>query len=237
MELSFSKFERSFIKRLVSVKNVEDRHIQKYLLLDDYFAIEWDVECSKVLLYFKGHPSIEKQLRVWDDMCEIIFLLNKLEATRLIGIYQLKEDIKWERSIYNKDEYYYDESMHAYFEKKNKVISGGVLKDTTLISQKVSNKTMAFNSDLGKFLDKYANAMFYISSELRDMVENKFRSKEHIRFLRTQRVSIIAICVAILIALMSYVEHFIFLFDHFLYSIIKIQLNTIFMLLDTFHSL
>lgn len=216
MELSFSEFENAFIKRLVSANNVEDRHIQKYLLLDNYFAIEWDVECSEVLLYFKGQPALDKRLRVWDDMCEIIFLLNKLEASRLIGTYQLKEDLEWERAIYNKKKYYRDETVQAYFEKKNKVISGGVFKDATLISQIASNKTMAFNSDLGKFLDKYANAMFYISSELKDMVKNNFRSKEHIRFLKTQRLSYVAIGVAVLIALMSYIEDFItFLIDCF----------------------
>lgn len=204
MDISFSEFEKKIIRRLVNVTDIKERVFFNYIYDDaDYMAIEWDEHYTQVTIYLKGTQPDE--LKTWDFLCEILFLIKKLETYDFIGIYNINKnnraifnkkykkgrDIKKEEDLGVEGVFFDDENYFEY--KKNE---DGSSRIGSYMGPKV-----IFNSDMGKYLEKYAYSAFYISQSLKDLVNNNFHTSEEIRHKNTMCISIAAIILSFLIGL------------------------------------
>lgn len=201
MDLSFTEFEKSIIRKMSNAKNLDERSALQFFCSDDYIAIETDDEFSEVKVIFKDEPSIEFQLSVFDRLCEIVFLLNKLESNRLIGFINFSNKENHSNYIYDNSKYERT-GDHFYMERMPDAV---FLKNRTYKVNSIILKKTTFSTyfDVGNKIYTYANSSFYVSSELKELVRNNFKTPEQRRHIFTSVLSIIAIIVAIAIGLFS----------------------------------
>lgn len=187
MDITFSEFEQTIIKKLVSVTDLEKRLLSYYIYDDtDYTAIELDNSLTTVTIHFKSKNVDE--LKVWDALCETIFLLRKLEINNLIGIYKNPKGTSTE--VYDRSKYEKNNNLQIYFSKENG-------KGYT------SGKKGFFYSDLAKDIKRYSASYFYISQTLKDLVSNNYKSPNDIKHIQNKKISWWAIGLSAFIGIVS----------------------------------
>lgn len=188
MDIYFSESEKQIIRQLVNIKSIEDRTLSNYIYNDrDYTAIEWDKEFTKVTIFFKTRSA--ETLKTWDSLCEILFLLRKLELNNLIEIYNHNSNNKI-NAIFNREKYEKIEGLNQYFLNTE---NGGKSDTFGTVAE--------FYSDMGFYLEKYSSSFVYVSQSLRELVKDKFRPKEEIRHFYTLLVALTAILITIVFSL------------------------------------
>lgn len=188
MDINFSEYEKQIITKLVNVTKIEDRALVKYIYDEDlYIAIEWDENFSKVKIYFRTKDA--ESLKIWDSLCETLFLLIKLESNGLIGVYNINIKHK-NNGIFNRKKYSKNEQMDIYFQTTE---DGGKGYNFGAISE--------YYSDMGIYLQKYSGAFVYVSQSLKELVKDKFQTKEEKRHKYVLAATWIAIVVAVLIGI------------------------------------
>ena len=200
MDLTFTEYEKSIIEQMINAKNLDARLTSKYFLSDDYVAIEISDDFSQMHVVFNQKPPIELQMSSFDRICELIFLFNKLESSNLIGFVYHSSEANLERSIYSKEKYTKSESYGYTINMKNVVIDG---KEYTPTGVSLSKSFFVVDADIAQKIYRYANSWFYISSELKELVKNNFKTPEQLRHKHTSILSAIAIVVAITIGLLG----------------------------------
>lgn len=162
--MSFSESEKKIIEKLIKIKDLENRALNKYIYDDThYIALKWDK--AKVEIYFKKDPSDSLLIETWDSLCETLFLFKRLESNNLIGTYSIKgfddnKDID-NNVLFNRDKYSYNKQLNIYLEQ-------GKGDDRNI---------KFFNSDIGKYLDKYAHSYVYVSQSLKELEKKNLKQK------------------------------------------------------------
>lgn len=174
----FTDFEKQIIQKLVSAKEIRDLSLIK--LIDentDALAFYWDIGNPYFTCFFNKDLSFDEWYLLFFQVQELIFLIKFLEDNGLIFLH-FNETVTTDNWLYNKEKYE-DENGDCYLKIPN--IIPNVAKNNTGF-QKLNH--FRFNSDFGRYVKKYANAFFYVSNSLRELVKCDYKTAEQLRFER-----------------------------------------------------
>ena len=209
MDLTFTNFEKCIIKKMMSAKKLDERLTSNYFISDDYIAIEISDDFLELKVIFNNEPTIDFQMSCFDSICERTFLFNKLESQSLIGFVNYSSEEHYSKIIYDTRKYNRKEGP-TYFQKMGQVEIDGKAYTAQGYTFKKSN--FVVNADIAQKVYRYANSWFYISSELKELVNHNFISKELKRYKVTRNISIVAIIVSFLIGLLGLYKEFLYAF-------------------------
>ncbi len=177
----FTDFEKQIINKLASAEEIRDISLIK--LIDentDAIALEWNFDEPYFSFFYNNAKSTDNELYLlFYQIQEIIFLIKYLEENGLIYLH-FNEKFSQDDWLYNRDKYIRDDDGNCY-----KVILNIIPKinSNTTGFLRISNRNR-IHSDFGRFVKKYANALFYVSNSLRELVKNEYKTADQIRFDR-----------------------------------------------------
>ena len=183
----FSLLEKKIITHIASVKNVEDTSLAALISENiKAIAIEWNNEEPFFRICYFEKSNIRPEEYV-DKLYEIIFLLKYLEDNRYIYIHSNKNLIE-DNSLYNHNDYIRRGEMNYWMNK-------GDREDFVHI------KTCEIRTNFGESINYYANSLFYPSNALKELIKNKFKTLERVKFEKQQQTAWGGIIIALIVGL------------------------------------
>ena len=202
--MTFKKFEKEFIKAIVKygddAESLADA-INKSRLLE---KIGWNIVVSDdgkyYLCYRQDKYDYNDEQKVRGYLAEFLTLLNKLYSERLLIAYP---------SSHNNPLVIGKENVTRYRIDINSVDNG---KEYIVLSQMgfgwydKNKNTLYYWDDCTEMIRPLENNLFsayHVSQELKDLIQNDFKSEEEIRFNKQQLLTWISIAIAIIIGLLG----------------------------------
>ncbi len=165
----FTDFEKQIIHKLVS--SIEIKELSLIKLIDentDAIALEWNLDEPNFTIVY--HPSNLTEDELFNQITEIVFLLKNLEDNNFIYIHQnykfVEDNCLYNRVKYNK------ERLREYSLKGSIPNSKGCM----------TTKAYEIKSDFGRYVQRYASSLYYVSNALRELVKNNFKTPEQFRY-------------------------------------------------------
>jgi hypothetical protein len=165
----FRESEENIIKMMVAASEIRELSLAK--LIDENspaIALEWNLKKPSFTVIYRSFNGTENEL--FFRIQEIISLLKCLEDERYIYLSHRPGFLKDNR-LYNTKKYGRDDNGEYYFLMGNG--AKGKIKDWCRFE---------IINDFGSSVQHFANVFFYVSTALRDLVDNDFKTPEQIRF-------------------------------------------------------
>lgn len=187
----FSLLEKKIITHIASVKNVEDTSLAALISENiKAVAIEWNNEEPFFRICYLEKSNIRPEEYV-DKLYEIIFLLKYLEDNRYIYIHSNKNLIE-DNSLYNHNDYVRRGEMNYWIKKEDQ-------------EEYKHIKTYEIRTNFGATISYYANSLFYPSNALKELIKNKFKTLERVKFKKQQQTAWGGIIIALIVGLLGFI--------------------------------
>lgn len=187
----FSLLEKKIITHIASVKNVEDTSFAALISENiKAVAIEWNNEEPFFRICYLEKSNIRPEEYV-DKLYEIIFLLKYLEDNRYIYIHRNKNLIE-DNSLYNHNDYVRRGEMNYWIKKEDR-------------EEYKHIKTYEIRTNFGETISYYANSLFYPSNALKELIKNKFKTLERVKFEKQQQTAWGGIIIALIVGLLGFI--------------------------------
>lgn len=167
------------------------------------YLIRWSKERSQLELVFDHN---KEWIEVRNTIFDIVVLLEYLESNRYIGVFSM--DLLKDNQIFNSNKYELQEQENGLILiwAKDKVqldIKSTSLNGTYERKILLATQMLKENTSIGEHIMKYANSSYHTTQNLRDFVDNGFKTREDLRYEKTHKQTWIAIGVSILVGLFS----------------------------------
>lgn len=200
--MTFKKSEKEIIKAIVKyggeVKSLAEVINKSHLLEKRGIAIIPD-NINRV--FFKKTKYKEDDKEPWGFICEFVSLINYLIDNRLIVIIPFNEFTSLvlgkEKSEWGKNRMIIINDGEGYISPQNDYFDWFENGEQAYWPGHCSESLVSISKTL--------NSWFTVSQELRDLVDNNFKSEEQIRFEKQQLLTRVSIIVAIILGLLGIV--------------------------------
>jgi hypothetical protein len=176
---TLTKKEESIIRKIVATTEFKDAFLAT--LIDENtnaIALEWNPEKTnfKIIVRPLNEKSNGTQIKVFDDIKEIIFLLKYLEDERYIYLFENINMTK-DNCLYDRNKYFRKDDGKYWIDEGQTNINGKIYQTEGFIY----NEPIEIPCDFGKYVQHFGNGIFHVSGSLRELVEYDFKTSEQIR--------------------------------------------------------
>lgn len=199
----FTKIEKSFLKKLVHLKDnnlIEELKFTNLLSnIIPHYCIKWnyDITNSPALITIYSDYKEKDIEKLYFEFVDFLNLLEELEKNTFIKTFHSPNMSKIVH-------YFYDESFFNRINNAYICNSGiGVISKDTQLKIEEDNRFVSCSNrlDILSLIQKYYTFYIYPTPSLKDFVKNRYKTSEQNKFDKQTCISIISIIVAFIIGI------------------------------------